>query len=245
MPLSSFTRGLISSTLRPPVRMQPGALGGAGHLRQRGFGALFVGRSAPVEGDDHALVLEPDPLATQQLTVHPAGVVLYPLGPLLQLPLELGRDSPGAQHLGAVVAEVGDAPDRDDPPRLRGPAPAHAGDEPRSGGRGGRAGSGSARRPRRRRRGGRSARGYRRRRGGWPRERDRRSARAVASARLVDGGTTLVCRHGRRPYRQAAGGGDGGGRVQRAFRRGRRRRDRAAADPVASATRSGRRRAPR
>ena len=40
-----------------------------------------------------------------------------------------GWMEPGLEHLRAVRAEVGDRPQRDDPPRVRGPAPADAGDD--------------------------------------------------------------------------------------------------------------------
>ncbi len=110
--------------------LEAGALRRAGDSCDRGLGVLLVGDAAPVQGGDRLLVLEADAQAAQTVVVVRGREGLDLLRPALQLAVGLGTRGPRAQDLAAVGAEVGDRPQRDDPARVGGSAPRHAGHHP-------------------------------------------------------------------------------------------------------------------
>ncbi len=114
--------------LPPPVRAQPSGLCLGRDRVDRRTRGLLVGRATPVEGDDRALVLEADPESAQVRGVGLARELVDPLGPIQDRGIHHRLGPTGAQHLGAVRAEVRDRADRDHRPRLRGPAAADARD---------------------------------------------------------------------------------------------------------------------
>src|SRR3981189_3585155 len=85
------------------------------------LGLGLVGRAAPVEGGDRALVLEANAKAAQLGGVGGAGEVLDTARPGLQLGIPADPPPARREPLAAVVSDVGDRADRDDPPRVGGP----------------------------------------------------------------------------------------------------------------------------
>ena len=96
---------------------QLAALGGPGDVLGQAFGRELVRGAAPVQGDDRTLVLEPQPGPFQLGRIERAGE--YPGRPRQSAQLRrgarLGRVR--QQQLEAVVADVGQLLDADDPPR--------------------------------------------------------------------------------------------------------------------------------
>ena len=76
-----------------------------------------------MERDDRALVLDPHAAAAKVRGVGLARELVDPLGPVQDAGIDHRLGPPGAQHLGAVRAEIGDRADRDHRARL-GRAPA-------------------------------------------------------------------------------------------------------------------------
>ena len=115
--------------LAPPVNGEARSLR-LGDLPHGLFGGLLVGGAAPVEGGDRALVLaaHAQPLALG--VVRPRREVPHAPCPRRELGVDLRPRRAGAQQLAAVVADVGDRPDRDDLARGRRAAPAHAAHHP-------------------------------------------------------------------------------------------------------------------
>ena len=97
---------------------QPGRLGLGRDRVDRGARRLLVGGAAPVEGDDRALVLEPHAAPAQVRGVGLAGELVDPLGPVEDAGIDHRLGPAGAQHLGAVRAEIRDRADRDHRARL-------------------------------------------------------------------------------------------------------------------------------
>ena len=130
VPLSTDAVGLISSTLRPAVRVQPGSVRSLRHGLQRRAGRILVGGAAVVEGPDRVLVLERDPELLQLRREVLGRELADVLGERLDLRVEHGVLGTGLQPLEPVVADVEEAVHADHLARL-GRAPArYAGDEP-------------------------------------------------------------------------------------------------------------------
>ena len=87
--------------------------------RDRRRGGLLVGRSAPVEGRDRVLVLAAHAQPLVLGRVRARGELAHARGPRRELGVDLGAGRARAQQLAAVVADVGDRPDRDDLARGR------------------------------------------------------------------------------------------------------------------------------
>ncbi len=104
-------------------------LGAPRDLLHRLLRRVLVGRPAPVEGDDRALVLHAHPAPAQIGCVGLATEILDPPGPVLDHRVEHRLGPAGTQQLRAVGADVGDRADRDHRPSLGRAAAAHAGDQ--------------------------------------------------------------------------------------------------------------------
>ena len=130
-PLSSATGGRTSSTLRPQWTTKPSASRLPGDLAHRLLGGLLVRRAAPVERGDRVLVLaaHAQALALGGVSAR-AAKSRTRAAQAAELGVDLGARRARAQQLAAVVADVGDRPDRDDLARGRGAAPADAADDP-------------------------------------------------------------------------------------------------------------------
>src|SRR5579884_1292816 len=99
--------------LAAPVSAQPGVLGAGGDRIDGGTRSLLIGRAAPVEGDDRALVLDPHATAAQVGGVGLAAELVDAPRPVLEVGIEDRLGPAGAQQLGSVRADVGDGADRD------------------------------------------------------------------------------------------------------------------------------------
>ena len=116
--------------LAAPVHDEAVLLGPLGELAYGLLGGGLVGGAAPVIGADHVLVLGAHAQPVQLLVPGLARPRVHARRPARHLGIELDLGPAAAQHLGAVVADVGDRAQRDDPPRGRGAAPRHARDQP-------------------------------------------------------------------------------------------------------------------
>ena len=100
--------------LAPAVRDQALPVRVGLDLARQRLGLALVLRSAPVQGDDRALVLDADPGALQVTLVEPgdegAGVLVVPVQRGVRVRLAVARQ----QQLEAVVARVGDLVEADD-----------------------------------------------------------------------------------------------------------------------------------
>ena len=85
---------------------QPRRLGLRGDRVDRGARGLLVGGAAPVKGDDRALVLESHAAPAQVGGIGLPGELVDPLRPIEDPGIDDRFGPPGAQHLGAVRAEV-------------------------------------------------------------------------------------------------------------------------------------------
>ena len=115
--------------LASPVRAQPRRLGlGRERVdcRPRGF---LVGRAAPVERDDRALVLEPHPPPPQIRCVGFASELVDPPDPVLDARVEHRLGPSGPQQLGPMGPQIRDRPDRDHRAGFRCPTSADARDD--------------------------------------------------------------------------------------------------------------------
>ncbi len=127
-PLSMSTAGGPRAPCGPSACAGPRASARSATRRTARSRGRLVRRAAPVERGDGALVLRPHAQAVQLVVVGVLGEAPDPPLPRRHLAIELDLGAAGPQQLDAVVADVGDRPDRDDLPGDRRLAAAHARD---------------------------------------------------------------------------------------------------------------------